>query len=280
MLKQEEGNTPDAQKTSAESPSGANNIKENSMTPLDLLKINVNDKTEKKNGMTYLSWAWAWTEVLKADPKATWKVELWSDGTGIGQTVLMQIGQTAMVWVTTTIFGKSITSQLPVLDYKNKPVANPDAMAVNTAIMRCLVKSIAFHGLGLYIYAGDGVPEDDEVTPAAVVNDPFADAPVAVKMTVATKSAQAEVEVPVRPVTALPPDLDNPFTKDDGMADLFATGMIKYLDMTAEVKDLNGYWKSNQSQIDKLKASHPELYKTVRDAFAARKEELKPKAAE
>ena len=248
------------------------------MSPLDLLKINVNDKTEKKNGMTYLSWAWAWTEVLKADPKATWKVELWSDGTGIGQTVLMQIGQTAMVWVTTTIFGKSITSQLPVLDYKNKPIVNPDAMAVNTAIMRCLVKSIAFHGLGLYIYAGDGVPEDMESTPATVVNDPFADAPH-VSMTVVTQHGQAEVEIP-RPVTALPPDLENPFLKDDGMADLFANSMIKFLELTSDVKDLNSYWKSNQAQIDKLKASHPELYKTVRDAFAARKEELKPKAAE
>ena len=248
------------------------------MTPLDLLAINVNDKTEKKNGMTYLSWAWAWTEVLKADPHATWKVELWSDGTGIGQTVLMQIGQTALVWVTTTIFGKPITCQLPVLDYRNKPITNPTAMDVNTTIMRCLVKSIAFHGLGLYIYAGDSVPEEEES--AQPTNDPFADAPVAVKMTVATKNAQAEVEVPVRPVTALPPDLENPFLKDDGMAELFSNSMIKFLELTAEVKDLNGYWKSNQAQIDKLKVSHPELYKTVRDAFAARKEELKPKAAE
>ena len=247
------------------------------MTPLDLLKINVNDKTEKKNGMTYLSWAWAWTEVLKADPQATWKVELWSDGTGIGQTVLMQIGQTAMVWVTTTIFGKAITSQLPVLDYKNKPIVNPDAMAVNTAIMRCLVKSIAFHGLGLYIYAGDGVPEEDET---AAVNDPFGDAPVVVKMTVATKDAQADMEIPLHPAPAVPPDSGNPFTQEDGMAELFTNGMIKYLDITAAVKDLNGYWKSNQGQIDKLKASHPELYKTLRDAFAARKEELKAKEAE
>ena len=277
MLKQEQGNSPDAQGTTAESPSGAHNTKENSMSPHDLLKINVNDKTEKKNGMTYLSWAWAWTEVLKADPQATWKVELWPDGTGIGQTVLMQIGQTAMVWVTTTIFGKAITSQLPVLDYKNKPIVNPDAMAVNTAIMRCLVKSIAFHGLGLYIYAGDGVPEEDET---AAVNDPFGDAPVAVKMTVATKDAQADMEIPLRPAPAVPPDSGNPFTQEEGMAELFTNGMIKYLDITAAVKDLNGYWKSNQGQIDKLKASHPELYKTVRDAFAARKEELKAKEAE
>ena len=150
-------------------------------------------------------------------------------------------------------------------------------MAVNTAIMRCLVKSIAFHGLGLYIYAGDGVPEEDE--PAAV-NDPFGDAPVAVKVVVATKDAQADMEIPLRPAPAVPPDSGNPFTQEEGMAELFTNGMIKYLDITAAVKDLNGYWKSNQGQIDKLKASHPELYKTLRDAFAARKEELKAKEAE
>jgi hypothetical protein len=128
------------------------------MNTQELLKVNVNDRTEKKNGMTYLSWAWAWTEVLKADPAATWKVELWADGTGVGQTVLMNFGDSAMVWVTTTIFGKPITCQLPVLDYRNKPILNPNAMDINTAIMRCLVKSIAMQGLGLYIYAGDDLP--------------------------------------------------------------------------------------------------------------------------
>ena len=56
------------------------------MNQLDLLKINVNDKTEKKNGMTYLSWAWAWTEILKADQAATYNVMLWDDGTGLGKT--------------------------------------------------------------------------------------------------------------------------------------------------------------------------------------------------
>jgi hypothetical protein len=229
------------------------------MEVIDLLATNVNDRTEKKNGMTYLSWAWAWMEVLKADPQATWKVELWSDGTGIGQTVLMQIGQTALVWVTTTIFGKPITCQLPVLDYRNKPIANPNAMDVNTAIMRCLVKSIAFHGLGLYIYAGDSVPEEEEGP--QVSNDPFADAPTSVTYT------------QLAPTTA-----DEPLS--DGMAELFTNGMIKFLDMTKDIKDLNSHWKANQGQIDRLKESHPVLFKTLRDAFAAHKEALKAKAAE
>ena len=122
---------------------------------LELLKVNVNDHTEKKNGLTYLSWAWAWKEALKADPKANWEVKLFGD------TPYCKIGDTAMVFVQVTMFDKTIPCQLPVLDHRNKAIANPDAFQVNTAIMRCLAKAIAFHGLGLYIYAGEDLPETD-----------------------------------------------------------------------------------------------------------------------
>jgi len=64
------------------------------------------------------------------------------------------------VFVDVTMFGKTLTCQLPVLDHKNKAIPNPDAFQVNTAIMRCLAKGIAMHGLGLYIYAGEDLPED------------------------------------------------------------------------------------------------------------------------
>lgn len=123
------------------------------MTILNLLRTNVNEHTEKKNGLTYLSWAWAWAEALKADSKSTYKVEIF-DG-----KPYMDINGTAMVWVTVTIFDKSITCQLPVMDHRNKPIPSPDAFQVNTAIMRCLTKAIGLHGLGLYIYAGEDLPE-------------------------------------------------------------------------------------------------------------------------
>jgi hypothetical protein len=227
------------------------------MSPLDLLKINVNDKTEKKNGMTYLSWAWAWTEVLKADPAATWKVELWADGTGMGQTVLMSIGDTAMVWVTVTMFGKPITCQLPVLDYRNKPIHMPNAMDVNTAIMRCLVKAIAMHGLGLYIYAGDDLPLEDATA----------------TMTVVTPTAQADVQISAPAVKAMPAIKDA-----ENNAELFAAGMVELLTLNdSDVKGLNSYWKANQVQLDGLKVSHPELYAQVRNAFAEKKKALQEK---
>ena len=120
-----------------------------------LLKLNVNSHVEKKGGLSYLSWAWAWAEALKADPAATFEVKMFGD------RCYTDINGTAMVWVTATMFGKAMTCQLPVMDHRNKPITNPDAFAVNTAIMRCMTKALSLHGLGLYIYAGEDLPEAD-----------------------------------------------------------------------------------------------------------------------
>ena len=121
-----------------------------------LLKKNVNDHVEKKNGLSYLSWAWAWAEALKADPKASYKIEMFGD------KCFMDINGTAMVFVTVTMFDKPMTCQLPVMDYRNKAIPNPDAFAVNTAIMRCMTKALALHGLGLYLYSGEDLPEEGD----------------------------------------------------------------------------------------------------------------------
>jgi hypothetical protein len=118
----------------------------------ELSKINVNQHTEKKNGLTYLSWAWAVSQLLEQDPSATWSY---------GEPV--KFGDTLMVFCTVTAFGKSMTSQLPVIDFRNKAIPNPDAMAVNTAMQRCLAKAIALHGIGIYIYAGEDIPQEDKV---------------------------------------------------------------------------------------------------------------------
>lgn len=117
-----------------------------------LAAINVKDKIEKKNGLSYLSWAWAVDQLLRNDSSATWSY---------GDPVTW--GQTVMVFCTVTAFGKPMTAQLPVMDHRNKAIPNPDAFAVNTAMQRCLVKAIALHGLGLYIYAGEDLPAEPEV---------------------------------------------------------------------------------------------------------------------
>jgi hypothetical protein len=123
-----------------------------------LLAKNVNDHVEKKNGLSYLSWAWAWAEALKADANATYRVEMF-DG-----KCFMDINGTAMVFVTVTMFGKPMTCQLPVMDYRNKAIPKPDAFAVNTAIMRCMTKALALHGLGMYLYSGEDLPEEGKTT--------------------------------------------------------------------------------------------------------------------
>ena len=128
-----------------------------------LLAVNVNDHVEKKGQLKYLSWAWAWAEALKADNNATFEVKMFGDAP------YCSIGQTCMVWVTVTMFGKPLMCQLPVIDHRNKPIINPDAFAINTSIMRCLAKAVALHGLGLYIYAGEDLPECEDVpTPPPV----------------------------------------------------------------------------------------------------------------
>lgn len=116
---------------------------------MKLRSINVNEHIEKKNNLSYLSWAWAVDVLLQNDPAATWEYLPsfeFKDGT-------------MMVRCAVTAFGKTMTSQLPVMDYKNKAIPNPDAFAVNTAMQRCLAKAIALHGLGLYIYAGEDLPD-------------------------------------------------------------------------------------------------------------------------
>jgi len=130
----------------------------------ELLKINVNDHTERKNGLTYLSWAWAWAEVLKLDAQATWQAHEFS-----GLPCIVMPDTSAMVKVSVTIKGNTKCCLLPVMNHRNQAIKNPDAFAVNTAVMRCLAKAIAMHGLGLYIYAGEDLPEQDQPEPKAEV---------------------------------------------------------------------------------------------------------------
>lgn len=213
---------------------------ENKLSPNDLLKINVNDHTEKKNGLTYLSWAWAWAEALKADPKANFKVEMF-DG-----IPLMSVGGSFMVWVTVTMFDKPMTCMLPVLDYRNKPISTPNSFDVNTSIMRCLVKAIAMHGLGLYIYAGEDLPETD----AALV------IPV-------TPEVKKPVEK-MKHVAVQPTEWDN----SDESRTLFAEGMIQYTAICSSLAALSDHWASNKLQLVSLKETHPDLHARVLNKFS------------
>lgn len=121
--------------------------------------INVNEKTEKKNGLTYLSWAFAWGEVKKLFPQATYTIYENSDG-----LFYHTDGMTCWVKTGVTINGIEHIEFLPVMDYKNRSIPREQVTSfdVNKAIQRSLTKAVARHGLGLYIYAGEDLPEGEE----------------------------------------------------------------------------------------------------------------------
>jgi len=147
-----------------------------------LNSINVNGHTEKKNGLTYLSWAWAWGELLKAYPDSTYTIYENRDGWNYHTD-----GKTAWVKTGVTVEGKEYIEMLPVMDFKNRsiPLEQITSFDVNKAIQRSLTKAVARHGLGLYIYAGEDLPETD-VTANAVpveqvnIEHPKASAPATV----------------------------------------------------------------------------------------------------
>lgn len=123
--------------------------------------VNVNEHTEKKNGLTYLSWAWAWAEVKKQYPEATYTIYENADG-----WFYHTDGKTAWVKTGVTIDGLEHIEYLPVMDYRNKsiPVDDVTSFDVNKAIQRSLTKACARHGLGLYVYSGEDLPESEKLT--------------------------------------------------------------------------------------------------------------------
>lgn len=120
--------------------------------------VNCNEHTEKKNGLIYLSWAWAWAEVKKRFPLATYTIYENPDGWNY-----FTDGRTCWVKTGVTIDGLEHIEYLPVMDYRNAsiPADKVTSFDVNKAIQRSLTKAAARHGLGLYIYAGEDLPEDE-----------------------------------------------------------------------------------------------------------------------
>ena len=125
----------------------------------ELNSIDVSGKTEKKNGLTYLSWAWAWGEIKKRYPDATYTVYEDADGRNYHTD-----GRTGWVKTGVTVNGIEHIEYLPIMDFRNKSIKLQEITSfdVNKAIQRSLTKAVARHGLGLYIYAGEDLPEDAE----------------------------------------------------------------------------------------------------------------------
>jgi len=144
-----------------------------------LSAINVNEKVEKKSGLTYLSWAWAWSETKKAYPSATYQIvsDLVSN-----KPYFFDENLGYMVMTEVTIEDQTLEMWLPVMDganksmtyqsytyttkYGEKTVEAATMFDINKTLMRCLTKNLAMFGLGHYIYAGEDLPETETpVTP-------------------------------------------------------------------------------------------------------------------
>lgn len=214
-------------------------------SPVELLSLNVNEHIEKKNNLTYLSWAWAWAEALKADPTVNFIVHMF-DG-----KPFMDVNGSAMVWVTVNMFSKPITCFLPVMDFKNQCIQTPDAVEINKTIMRCLTKAIAFQGLGLYIYAGEDLPEGEEKP----VEKPETK-PRATPKTSGEKDAEADLET----------------------MRMFVQSIRDFIGYCPDEPDLISFWKNNQHALDELKAGMPQLHAEVVEMFKQAKADLKEKA--
>ncbi|MBU0752971.1 MAG: DUF1071 domain-containing protein [Gammaproteobacteria bacterium] len=121
-----------------------------------LAAINVNDHVERKGQFSYLSWPFAVSQLRQFDPQATWEVKRFGD------LPYLTSDAGCFVEVAVTVRGVTLSQIHPVLDGKNRPILAPTSFEINTSLQRCLVKAIALHGLGLYIYAGEDLPQGTE----------------------------------------------------------------------------------------------------------------------
>lgn len=134
-----------------------------------LAAVNVGEHIERKGQFSYLSWPFAVAQLRQFDDTATWEVRRFN-----GLPYLATDNGT-FVEVAVTVRGVTLSQIHPVLDGRNRPLLAPTAFDINTSLQRCLVKAIALHGLGLYIYAGEDlphgeVPQPEATTPAAPVS--------------------------------------------------------------------------------------------------------------
>lgn len=219
-----------------------NNNKKNVFETLNA--INVSGKTEKKNGLTYLSWAYAWAEVKKLYPDAQYKV--YERDTQYGPVNYFTDGKTCWVKVGVTIEGLEHVEMLPVMNFKNQsiPLDKVTSCDVNKGIQRAITKAISRHGLGLYVYAGEDLPECESQAQPVVVK------PVEKATAQAVQPAQAPVKKDTRPVTDQMISFIRDSIKERGLKEEFICKSYKI----GKLEDLQVYQaKHICKNLDKLK---------------------------
>ena len=217
-----------------------------------LSKINVNEHTESKMNLTYLSWAWAWSCLKDNYPQASYKFTTWTTDVGRFETdYLAYNDDTGSVECTITIGDQHESMWLPIMDNRNNAIQNPNARQVSDAKMRCLVKCISMLGLGLYIYAGEDVPQ--EATASEPEPKPKA------KAKAKPKAKAKEIPGLIMPFQPDPTTDDNP--NKVSLTLITLAGEAKSMD------ELTEFYKTNKSAFDRLSVSDPESHKEVIEYF-------------
>lgn len=232
----------------------------------DLASINVNANTEKKNGLTYLTWAWAVDTLLRNDESASWEY-----------LPPVKWGDTVMVFCRLTAFGKTRTAQLPVMDHRNKCIPNPDAFAVNTAMQRCLAKAIGLFGIGLYIYAGEDLPLEvlDETAPAEAPP-----APAEQKSVVLDKNGNPVIKQGSEYFIDLVALMEKSFEEtntalDEATAiDWMVAWMADWVSTVPLKDELRGFWTANKEARERIKAFSKPKYDALETTFKMKAKEL------
>ena len=208
----------------------------------ELSQVDCSEHTEKKGKLTYLSWAWAWGITMEHYPTASYKFEsFFVDQEGTVLDTMFYPDGSASVHVTVSIGDLTRSMWLPVMDFKNNAIANPNSRQISDAKMRCLVKCIAMFGLGHYVYAGEDLP-------------PSSDEEEETEKTEETKESKEELPVNY---------------------EKFSESLIETATMMEEtVSGLESLWKSNKDTIKELKAKDEELYKKLFKAFAERRSQM------
>jgi len=234
-----------------------------------LSKIDVNDHTEKKNGLTYLSWAWAWGVLKNEYPEATFEKHVQPDG----MPYIKDENGYAFVQVTVTVEGISATELFPVLDYRNKAIQNPDAFSINTAFQRGLAKAISYHGLGHYIYAGEDLPQSDgEARQSAVKEKPKPTPAKEEKVTEPPVTAEDKTIGKMVNTIAYKKEDRVPRTFSDW--DAWADVAVAWVNAARSVDMLTKFYNANKEMFLLAKEQNLSAYESVGDAIKTKRTEL------
>lgn len=246
-------------------------------TPWEILSaIDVSGRIEKKNGLSYLSWAWAWAELKKHFPDAWFRKH---EGHG-GFPCFYDPQGYAFVKVSIGLDhtgSHEVTEMLPVLDHRNKPIQAPTSFDVNSAIQRCLTKAIAYHGLGHYIYAGEDMPEEAAQTPQQ--------RPSANSGGQGSQNQQGDPSGPQRGATPQPvPTVKSPSggsDVSDESVEILAKAFETFIPQCSTQAELSKFYAENRAARDYLAVKNKDEHDRIVAMFTAANKALQqPKQGE